>query len=181
MAGGLIATTAAAIVVPAMLPAGAGGAFASKAWAVDRNSDGTVTFTVAEQFSDPAGLQRALRADGVPAFVRVQPLTLIREPGAEVVHAPCVYRIVDVAPEAVQRAAITSVPLPPGQRRARGWWRAQSWTIRPAAMPRGTALFVSGVQGKDIVGFMTPVILGNDKLPACVPVPLPKAPAAAPR
>ena len=69
--GGLVAAaTAAAIAVPAWLP-GAGGTVVAKAWAVERNSDGTVTVTVSQQFNDPAGLQRALAADGITAFVAV--------------------------------------------------------------------------------------------------------------
>lgn len=41
------------------------------AWTVTRAPDGIVTILV-RQLSDPAGLQRMLRADGVPAIVRFQ-------------------------------------------------------------------------------------------------------------
>lgn len=58
-----------AIVVPAVLPGGAGAAFATKAWAVERHADGTVTLTLDQEFSDLNGLQATLRADGVPAII----------------------------------------------------------------------------------------------------------------
>ena len=45
--------------------------FQTAAWTVTREPDRTVTVLV-RQLSDPAGLQRALRADGVPAAVAFQ-------------------------------------------------------------------------------------------------------------
>jgi hypothetical protein len=42
------------------------------AWTVVRQADGTVAVTI-RQFRDPAGLQRELRADGVPASVIFNP------------------------------------------------------------------------------------------------------------
>src|SRR5271166_5267645 len=39
------------------------------AWTVSKHSDGIVAVTI-RQLSDPAGLQRALRSEGVPAIVR---------------------------------------------------------------------------------------------------------------
>jgi hypothetical protein len=64
------AAIAAVIAVPAALPGG-GGSIVTKAWAVTRSPDGaTVTVTIKQTLSDQAGLQRALRADGVPAYVR---------------------------------------------------------------------------------------------------------------
>jgi hypothetical protein len=60
----------AVIAVPAALP-GSGGSIVTKAWAVTRSPDGsTVTVTIDQTLSDWAGLQRALRAEGVPAYVR---------------------------------------------------------------------------------------------------------------
>jgi hypothetical protein len=63
----------AAITVTALLPAGhpasppqPGAQLA--AWTVVRHGDGTVTVTI-RQLRDPAGLQRRLRADGIPASV----------------------------------------------------------------------------------------------------------------
>jgi hypothetical protein len=52
----------------ALLPASGPATTALAAWTVTKAHNGTVTITV-RQFRDPAGLQRALRADGVPASV----------------------------------------------------------------------------------------------------------------
>jgi hypothetical protein len=49
------------------------------AWTVTRTPDGIVTILV-RQLSDPAGLQRTLRADGVPINVRFQGGTLSDTP-----------------------------------------------------------------------------------------------------
>lgn len=68
-AAGLTAAAGAAIAVPAVLPSGAG-PFVTKAWAVTRGPGGTVTITINQALSDQAELQRVLRADGVPAYVR---------------------------------------------------------------------------------------------------------------
>ena len=63
-----------AITVIALLPAGHHPASPPRpgaqlaAWTVVRHGDGTVTVTI-RQLRDPAGLQRRLRADGVPASV----------------------------------------------------------------------------------------------------------------
>jgi hypothetical protein len=70
----------AALLVPsggAVRPAGPSAALAgpvryqTAAWTVARGPDRTVTVLI-RQLSDPAGLQRALRADGVPAAVAFQ-------------------------------------------------------------------------------------------------------------
>ena len=71
-AGALAVVGAAALAVTALLPAGhqAGRQPPAQlaAWTVTRQADGTITVTV-RQLRDPAGLQRRLRADGVPASV----------------------------------------------------------------------------------------------------------------
>jgi hypothetical protein len=71
-AGALAVAAAAALAVTALLPAGhrAGPQPPAQltAWTVTRQADGTITVTV-RQLRDPAGLQRTLRADGVPASV----------------------------------------------------------------------------------------------------------------
>ena len=86
MVGGLVATaTAAAIVVPSMLPDGAGSA---TAWAVDRNQDGTVTVTLGQEFSDPAGLQQTLRRDGIVGL-RADDDHDLEARRQEPLHLPC--------------------------------------------------------------------------------------------
>jgi hypothetical protein len=73
--GAAAAVAAVAVTVTGALPAGHPAASRAKlpdarlaAWSVTRRADGTVNVTF-RQATDPAGLQRALRADGVPASV----------------------------------------------------------------------------------------------------------------
>jgi hypothetical protein len=75
VAGALGAAAAVAIAVSVALPAShpashpASGPRAQlAAWTVDRQADGSIRVTIRE-LRDPAGLQRTLRADGVPASV----------------------------------------------------------------------------------------------------------------
>jgi hypothetical protein len=49
-------------------PSGAGSGTQLAAWTVSKQVDGTISVTI-RQLTDPAGLQRILRADGVPAYV----------------------------------------------------------------------------------------------------------------
>jgi hypothetical protein len=67
LAGG--AAAALAIAVAGGLP---GGGEPSKAWAVDRNPNGTVTVRI-DSLSDAAGLERKLNEAGVPALVQYLP------------------------------------------------------------------------------------------------------------
>jgi hypothetical protein len=71
-AGALAVAAAAALAVTTLLPAGhqPGRPLPAQlaAWTVTRQADGTITVTV-RQLRDPQGLQRRLRADGVPASV----------------------------------------------------------------------------------------------------------------
>jgi len=69
LAGALAASGASiTLAVSALLPASGPVPAALAAWTVTRAPDGTVTVTIRE-LRDPAGLQRTLRADGVPAVV----------------------------------------------------------------------------------------------------------------
>ncbi len=71
MAGALGAAAAVAFAVSAALPAGhpASEPHAQlAAWTVAKQADGSIQVTIRE-LRDPAGLQRTLRADGVPASV----------------------------------------------------------------------------------------------------------------
>ena len=65
------AASAQAGATGAPVAAGPGGTMLD-AWTVTKGSDGTVNITI-RQLLDVAGLQRTLRADGVPARVVVQP------------------------------------------------------------------------------------------------------------
>ena len=72
LAGALAVAAAAALAVTALLPAshraGPQPGAQLAAWTVVKQADGTIHVTI-RQMRDPAGLQRTLRADGVPATV----------------------------------------------------------------------------------------------------------------
>jgi hypothetical protein len=92
-AGALAVAAAAALAVTALLPAshqaGPQPPAQLAAWTVTKQADGTITVTV-RQLRDPAGLQRKLRADGVPASVTFfghQPRACHRYPPSEVLMA----------------------------------------------------------------------------------------------
>ena len=55
------------------------------AWTVVKQADGTVLVKIRE-FRDPAGLQRRLRADGVPANVTFNPANLVSKSAWAIVH-----------------------------------------------------------------------------------------------
>jgi len=71
-AGAIAAAAAAAIAMPSVLPGLGTGSLVTAAWAVQRNPDDTIEVTF-KQARDVAGLQRYLRAHGVPAYVRFIP------------------------------------------------------------------------------------------------------------
>src|SRR6516162_6549728 len=72
LAGAVAVGAAAAVAVTALGPAGHQpshqGGIQLAAWTVVRQADGTIEVTL-RQLRDPAGLQRTLRADGLPAAV----------------------------------------------------------------------------------------------------------------
>jgi hypothetical protein len=65
---GAAGAAGAALAVIALLPASHQPTAQLAAWTVVKRADGTVYVTI-NQLRDPAGLQRTLRADGVPASV----------------------------------------------------------------------------------------------------------------
>ncbi len=67
--------------MPVLLPGSTPTSFGTKAWAVQRNADGTVTARIAQYAFHGAGLQQALEADGVPALVRYQ---VVNDPSCQV-------------------------------------------------------------------------------------------------
>lgn len=178
--GGLVAAaTAAAIVVPALLP-GAGNTVMAKAWAVERNSDGTVTVAVSQQFNDPAGLQQALAADGITAFVTLHREITGENAGGGYAYDECDYLNLDYAPQAVENAVVAegknTVSSPPSV--FDDW---PTFIIHPAAMPEGSALLIAAWRSPDgtALGTMIPTVLRTDKPPVCTPNTTP--PAVVPR
>jgi hypothetical protein len=165
--GGAVAVAAAAavaaIVVPAVAPSNVGHSFAGKAWAVEWHGDGTVTVTLSPlSFQDRSGLQRALRADGIAAYVTSPSMTTRIVEGSLHTSMSCYFDPADDAPPAVQKAVITSIGKPNA-----------AWTIRPAAMPEGSALLIAGGNIPQWPGSyfaLEPVVLRHDRMPACIPI-----------
>jgi len=177
--GGLVAAaTVAAIVVPAWLP-GSGDTVMAKAWAVERNRDGTITIAVSQQFNDPAGLQRALAADGITAFVTMnREVSGITKDGSAYSYNACDYLNLDLASPAVQTAVVTEGgSLAVGQLPNLANW---TWTIDPAALPAGSAVLIPAWRSSDgdAIAWENPSVLRTDKLPACTPStsPIPGTP-----
>ena len=175
--GGLVAAaTAAAIVVPGWLP-GAGDTVMAKAWAVERNSDGTITIGVSQQFNDPAGLQQALAADGITAFVTMnREITGVNPKGTAYSYDACDYLNLDSAPPAVQSAVVTDNNAFVTQRnntpmRPLSFLANWTWTIDPAGLPAGSALLIPGWRSSDgdAIALEDPSVLRTDKPPVCTP------------
>jgi hypothetical protein len=178
--GGLAAAAAAAaIAVPAWLPGPDGNALA-KAWAVERNSDGTVTVAVSQQFNDPAGLQRALAADGITAFVTLHREITEKRGRTTWYSHDCDYTNLDYAPLDVQRAVVAegknTVSSPPSV-----FDLYPTFIIHPAAMPQGAALLIASWRSSDGTGgaTMDPYVLRTDKPPVCTPNTAPPVPPGA--
>jgi hypothetical protein len=141
------------------------------AWTVREDADGTVTIYL-RQYTDPAGLQHTLQADGINAIVHpglYAPWPLIFRglhlPPLHLGYPVCYYPAADLAPQAVQRAAVTHIhPNLPAH-----------FTIHPDAMPQGSALFLDFLAGRPTgpkngnTGILAwpPVVLSNDTAPTC--------------
>jgi hypothetical protein len=175
--GGLVAAAAvAAIAVPAWLP-GSGDAVMAKAWAVERNGDGTITIAVSQQFNDPAGLQQALAADGITAFVTMnREVTGVNAKGTAYSYDECDYLNLDYAPQSVEGAVVTdnNALVTQGNNtptRPLSFFANWTWTIDPAALPAGSAVLIPAWRSSDgdTIGFENPSVLRTDKLPVCTP------------
>jgi hypothetical protein len=158
--GAIAAAAAAAIVVPATLPAGTGGSFVTKAWAVQREPDGTIKITIEQEFSDPAGLERALRAEGIRADVREIPILSATVNGSPEEYMGCQYLGLNLEPTSIQQAVL-------GQIGSRG--RTTAWTVRPSAMPAGSAMFIQVALSNAVSMASVPVVLKSETLPPCTP------------
>jgi hypothetical protein len=152
------------------------------AWAVSQDADGTVTIYL-RQYADPAGLQETLEADGISAIVRPIPYVLLTVVHHSVAQPTCQYAITDRAPLKVQDAVWTGA----GQSRLRpGTVPVRIFIIHPGVMPPGSALFLAFMTNVPLKAGtgnmpMKPVVLTNDTVPACVPVPIKPMPAPAPK
>jgi hypothetical protein len=99
------------------------------AWTVTRGPGGTVTVLVRE-LGDPAGLQRALRADGVPAHVAFQGGTLSDDP-------PLPRACANVGLSDVANAQLQGKIIAPSRH---GGMRTIALTINAAAIPKNIGL-----------------------------------------
>jgi hypothetical protein len=139
------------------------GSIVTAAWTVRPGADGTVIIEI-RKLADPAGLQRALRAEGVRALVRGIPVTIVSSPAGLIEYEACRYENLDFEPQAVQQAVVNIDS------------REGRLIIHPARMPAGSTLFIrAGLgatttsQAKQVLMFEGPMVLSNDRLPACTP------------
>jgi hypothetical protein len=147
----------AATVVPSVLLGGSSSTLVTSAYAVTRGADGTVSVTIHDiaTAADGARLQRALRAEGVPALVWVGDLEK-----QSVSKAICQAPPSGLEPQKVQGAVVRTefqgqlVPLgdgvivglparlSPAERATERKHPSLRFIIHPSAMPSGSALFI---------------------------------------
>jgi hypothetical protein len=167
-AGAIAAAAAAAIVVPAVLPGQGAGSLVTAAWAVQHSQDGTIEVTF-KQARDAAGLQRALRAEGVPAYVRYTPWVATGN-GHYRPAQTCGPTGPGNLPGGQRNVAITEEVFP--FLAAGGAPRGDALTIRPSRIPAGDAILieVAWLPGDGGFGGNTgDQVLGNDNPPTCTP------------
>jgi hypothetical protein len=145
------AAVGAVVAVPAVLP-GSAGSIVTKAWAVTRSPDGTITVTIKQTLRDQTALQRALRAEGVPAYVRSMRGCAYWEPmgGLEEIRAN-------------DLKAVLFPPAPGNKGKT-----LSEIIIHPGALRKGWALFIGGSPARS--GWTIQMyIMTNDHPPVCVP------------
>jgi len=148
-----VATAAgAAIVVPAVLP-GSAGPLVTSAWAVTRGPDGAVTVTIPfrRTFRDQARLQRVLRADGVPAYVRSM--------------RGCAYWKPQGGLSQIDHRASNELMSPGPGNHDRG---VSKIYIRPGSLGHGEAILIGGATFKGGLSLQT-FVMRNTRPPVCVP------------
>jgi len=156
------------------------------AWTVRANPDLTVTVTIS-QLRDPAGLQRALQKEGVPAIVRYTPMVTEKVGGHEVTGPACYYNWPRSAlmPPATQQAVIVSESElrtgPQAQASPISGTPAETTpvfvvTISPAAIPAGAVVFLQASMTGPSPATAAPMpnafglsLLASGHLPQCVP------------
>ncbi|HEX3488496.1 MAG TPA: hypothetical protein VHU92_04115 [Streptosporangiaceae bacterium] len=151
-AAAVAAAAGAAIVVPAVLP-GSAGPLVTRAWAVTRGPDGavTVTFPFRRALHDQAGLQRALRADGVPAYVRS-----MRE---------CAYWKPQGGLSQIDHKASDALTSPGPGNRSRAITKIY---IRLGSLTQGESVLIAGRTFTGGLDLQT-LVMRNNRPPVCVP------------
>jgi hypothetical protein len=123
MAGALAVVAVAVLTMTALIPASHPATARLAAWTVTRQADGSIQVTI-RQLRDPAGLQRTLRADGVPASVTF----------AGQLNPACrLYG--SLGPLGTQRHLLDGVLTP-----ASSFGEPTVMVIHPAALPSGAGL-----------------------------------------
>lgn len=135
-AAAALAAAAAAVVVPTVLPDGGTPALTTPAWAVEAGSHGTIQVMVRD-LRNPAGLEHALRAKGIPAYVRFVTDVVKVKPNSVTEYPACTYEQTG-PPLGVSGRLFNQVfSFPPDPPRS-----AASFIIHPAAVPAGTTVFI---------------------------------------
>lgn len=160
--GGLVAAGAAAAAVTLLAgnaahPGTSLRSFVTAAYTVRPDQDGTITVGI-KQLQDPASLQRALTADGVPALVRYVPARTV----SGTYHGTTYYGISPVC----QYLNLPQVPNSQFRMVGPAHGSADSvFWIRPSALPKGSIVFIQDGGGGPSIDVLT-----SGKLPQCVPV-----------
>ena len=167
LAAGAIAVVAgAAIVAPAVLLGRGGGPLATAAWAIQRNPNGTIKVTF-KQARDAAGLQAALKADGIDAYVKYVPW--VSKPSGPVTAYPAEDCFQATIYPSVPGKVVEAVfPFPAGGAPDQGY----AVTINPAAIPPGDAILiqVNWTPGRPDLGIgVNDTVLGDHLPPVCRP------------
>jgi hypothetical protein len=165
-AGAIAAVAATAIAIGQAGPGRNTGQFVTAAWVVKHNANGTVKVTL-KQARDAAGLQRALRADGIPAYVRIGPWRwnpakpLTAWPAEECSQA-------GGGPPVARKVVEEVFPFPAGGGPDQGY----ALTIRPSAIPAGDSILiqVTWSPNRPIFGMdVGDMVMSTTKPPACRP------------
>jgi hypothetical protein len=133
---------------------------------VKHNANGTIKVTL-KQARDAAGLQRALRADGITAYVRIAPW--VSDPGGKVTAWPAEECDQARGGHPVPGKIVDAVfPFPAGGGPNEGY----AVTIRPSAIPAGDAILiqVTWSQGQPGLGIdVEDQVMSTTKPPVCTP------------
>jgi hypothetical protein len=154
-AAAVAAAASAVIAGPALLPASTGSSLVTPAWAVQQSPHGTITITIRKTLSNQAGLQRALRSDGIQAYVRSMTGCQYWEPPGGITQI---------------RTSSKALLFPEPGNSDRNF---SEIIIHPAELPKGDAVFIGGAtfkSGTDKGGTEGQLfIMRDDGPPVCVP------------
>jgi hypothetical protein len=166
LAAGAIAAAAAAAIAIAQAagPERTTSRFVTAAWVVRHNANGTIKITL-KQARDAAGLQRALRADGIAAYVRIGPW--VSNPSGPVTAWPAEEcGLVGGGPPVPRKVFEEIFPFPAGGDPDQGY----AMTIRPSAIPKGDSIViqVTWTQDDPTLGIDVEArVLSTTKPPVC--------------